>query len=158
MAMFDNIGRKLGDLAQNAAKKSSEMVEVTKLNINIKSEEDSINQLFSEIGKYCLIKYEAGNENDNSIIELCEKIKGNKANINILKDKINEIKNVAVCEKCGSEVLRTSTFCGSCGAKVVFEEKEDSSDVQDNSVLCPNCNTKVEEGNNYCPECGTKVR
>lgn len=157
MAMFDNLGKKIGDLAQNAAKKSGDMVEVTKLNINIKTEEDSIEALYDEIGKYCYIRYEAGNENDSSIVELCDKIKDHKEKIGALKDKINEIKNVFLCEKCGSEISKTSTFCGSCGAKVEASSVEVSI-TENNTVVCPNCNKTVGEGNNFCPECGTKVR
>lgn len=157
MAMFDNFGKKIGDLAQNAAKRSGEMVEVTKLNISIKSEEDSIDKLYDEIGKYCYVRYEAGNENDSSLIDLCDKIKDHKEKINSLKEKINEIKNVSICEKCGSEVNKTSAFCGNCGAKVEIKASDDSI-TENNTVVCSNCNNTVEEGKNFCPLCGTKVR
>jgi len=157
MAMFDNFGKRIGDLAQNAAKKSGEMVEVTKINISIKSEEDSIEKIYDEIGKYCFVKFEAGNETDSSIIDLCEKIKDHKTKISAFKDKINEIKNVYTCEKCGSEVSKTSVFCGNCGAKVEAKTSEEST-TEENTVLCPNCNIAVEEGNTFCPGCGTKVR
>jgi DnaJ-class molecular chaperone with C-terminal Zn finger domain len=157
MAMFDNFGKKIGDLAQNAVKKSGEMVEVTKLNINIKTEEESIDKLYDEIGKYCYVRYEAGNENDSSIIEICGKIKDHKEKISALKEKINEIKNVFLCEKCGGEISKTSTFCGNCGAKVEVHTA-DVNITENNTIVCPSCNKTVEEGKNFCPECGTKVR
>jgi len=37
MAFFENLGKKVGEAAQAAAKKSGELVEVTKLNVNINS-------------------------------------------------------------------------------------------------------------------------
>jgi hypothetical protein len=39
MAFFENIGKRVSEAAQVAAKKSSELVEVTKLNSSISSEE-----------------------------------------------------------------------------------------------------------------------
>ncbi len=158
MALFDNLGKKLGDVAQNAAKKSSEMVEITKINMSIKSEEDSINKIYNEIGKHCFGKFENGNESDSAIIEFCEKIKNHKANINGYEEKINEIKNIRICEDCGNEIIRTSTFCSKCGAKIENNDIHEADNKEEKDIICPKCNMKVEEDSLFCPGCGTKVK
>ena len=50
MSFFENLGKKVGEAAQAAARKSSEIVEVTN-NASINAEEDKIQKLYSEIGK-----------------------------------------------------------------------------------------------------------
>jgi predicted nucleic acid-binding Zn-ribbon protein len=101
--MFQNFGKKIGDLAQTAAKKSGElaqtaakksgeMVEITKLNMNITSEENSIEKLYTEIGKLYYSSIENGTELDAGVAEICQKIKAHKDNIAQIKEKINSIK------------------------------------------------------------------
>ncbi len=90
---FSKISKKLGDIAQNTVKKTGELYDTTKLNLEIKKEEDSIRDLYMEIGKYCFECCEAGKEFDSYIMELCGKITGHINNIDSLKKKIEEIKN-----------------------------------------------------------------
>ncbi|WZL71374.1 hypothetical protein QBE51_08565 [Defluviitalea saccharophila] len=91
--MFDNLSKKIGAAAQSAAKKSGEVVEITKLNLNINAEEESIKKLYIELGKYCFDKYNSNTEGDETILELCTKIKTHKENIDTLNQKISEIKS-----------------------------------------------------------------
>lgn len=91
--MLENFGKKLGNLASTAAKKSSEMVEVTKLNMSISGEEDAIKNLYTEIGKLYYTNVTSGEEIDSSIKEMCEKIDDHKATISELKEKIVQVKN-----------------------------------------------------------------
>lgn len=157
MSLFDNLGKKLGDAAQNAVKKSGEMVEITKINLSIKSEEDSLSKIYSEIGKYSFDKFENGNENDSKIIDLCEKIRSHMVSIDAYKEKINQIRNVKICENCGSETLRTNAFCGKCGAKIENDDKQELNNNEEKDLLCPNCNMKIEGDSSFCPSCGTQV-
>jgi uncharacterized coiled-coil DUF342 family protein len=93
MPVFDNLGKKIGNIAQSAAKKSGEMVEITKMNLSINKEEDSIKKLYAEIGEYCYERVENGAQFDDEIVSLCQQINSHKNNISSLKEKINEIKN-----------------------------------------------------------------
>ena len=124
MSLFDNLSKKIGDVAQNAAKVSGELVEITKINVNIKAEEDNINKIYNEIGRYYFGQFEAGVQLDEFIMDHCHKIKGYELHINDLKEKIKEIKNIEICEVCGSETARTNTFCGKCGSKINIKENQ----------------------------------
>jgi hypothetical protein len=123
MTLINNLGKKLGGIAQNAAKKSGDVVEITKLNLNINSEEDSIKKVFYEMGKYCYEGFERGEVTDEILIEFCNKIKEHKEIICSYNAKINQIKNIVICPSCGSEVEKIYTFCGKCG-KELNEETE----------------------------------
>lgn len=121
MSLLDNIGKKAAALAQDAAKKSGDLVEVTKLNLKIGSEESKIEKSFIEIGKAVLAAYKTGSEVSPEIWTTCDNIKASEAVIAGLKARICEIKKIKVCEGCGAEIAAVSSFCAVCGAKVRTE-------------------------------------
>lgn len=158
MAFLDNMGKKLGEAAQAAAKKSGELVEVTKLNVNINTEEDKIQKLYAQIGKKIYEKYAASGSIDEEAIEDCETIKVHEQNAKNLRSKILEIKNLKACTGCGAELERDQIFCSKCGARneiphpVETEQKETPS-----AVTCPACGTALQPGSIFCTNCGSKL-
>ena len=146
MPFFDNLGKKVGEAAQAAAKKSNELVEVTKLNMSVNTEEDKVSKLYGEMGRKLYASYKAGEEalpdftGDFEQINVCEQ------NIKEIRRKIMELKNVKLCQKCGAELAPTAMFCPKCGAK------------QETAPPPPEPEVKVEEAaSSFCPECGTEV-
>ncbi len=75
------------EAAQAAAKKSGELVEITKLNVNIGSEEDKIQKLYTQIGKSIYEKYSVSGAVDQDVLENCEAVKVHEQNIKALKKK-----------------------------------------------------------------------
>lgn len=154
MSIFQSFGKKVGGMAQNVAKKSGDMVEVTKININISSEEDNIATLYTKIGKYCYERFEKNGESDKVINELCRKIKSHNNTIETLNEKINEIKNIVKCKECENELSRDSSFCGKCGAKIEIKQiqtdvlQESSIEVQEVSQTQEIEEDQLEESRN----------
>lgn len=62
---FSDLGKKLGDAAVATVSRQNELVEVTKLNAQIASEEKQINKLYAEIGK---IVFEHDKEDPNEAL------------------------------------------------------------------------------------------
>ena len=114
MALFDDLTKKVGSFAQTTVQKSKELAEIAKLNFRISSEEDKIKKVYPEIGK---IYYE---ENARSatgrMAKLCALISAFMDNIKDLREKINEVKNINICPKCGAEVANSNKLCNNCGA------------------------------------------
>ncbi|NLC67640.1 MAG: zinc ribbon domain-containing protein [Clostridiaceae bacterium] len=127
MSLFEQISKKVGEAAQVAAKKSGELVEIAKLNMNIVAEEDKIKNIYLKIGENTYAKYRSGNEIDADFIADCEKIMEYQKVLDGLKAKIREIKNMKLCTSCGEEVQDNALFCPKCGAKL---EKTDSQQEQ----------------------------
>lgn len=117
MSFLENITKKVGDAAQLAAKKSGELVEITKINLSIGNEEDKIRDLYIEIGKKVFDNYSSNNEFPEEYKELCISIEERKKTIQELKAKILELRNVRLCISCNNEIDNGSTFCPNCGAK-----------------------------------------
>ena len=126
MAFFENLGKKIGSVAETAADKANEFAEVTKLNNSISSEQKQIDGLFIEIGK--LIFEREKDDPDSPIAELCRKILINQNNIAEFQSKIDQIKGsngqnagnaaqtgVNHCASCGAVMPENGKFCQSCG-------------------------------------------
>ncbi|MFL0195167.1 hypothetical protein ACJDU8_06250 [Clostridium sp. WILCCON 0269] len=90
MSFLDNLSKTVGSAASTAAKKSGELVEITKINMSINKEEESINRVYAEIGKkfYEINADSIGNDGYNKFFE---QIKKHQQTINELKKKLNQI-------------------------------------------------------------------
>lgn len=158
MAFLDNMGKKLGEAAQAAAKKSGELVEVTKLNVNINSEEDKIQKLYTQIGKKIYEKYAGSGAAEKEIAEDCETIKVHEQNVRSLKNKILEVKNLKACTGCGTEMERGQIFCSKCGARNEIPHNEEAEQKEvPSAVICAACGTVLQPGSIFCTNCGSKL-
>ena len=118
MTLVENLAKKFGEISQTTGKKANELVEVTKLSLNISSEEDKIQRAYKEIGEKIYKQYADGDTTDEALLEICQNIDASKHNIATYKDKIIEIKNIKLCVTCGSETQKSDQYCRKCGAKV----------------------------------------
>lgn len=144
MAFFDDFGRK-------TLQKTQEIAEITKLNSMISDEERRINQFYYQIGK----QYAALHRNDcedvfyTSVMAIAEA----ETKIAEYKARVQEIKGVQRCEKCGAEVPRDAAYCNACGAAMPRQPQADLGDY----IKCTNCGTAVKKGMRFCTNCGTPV-
>lgn len=142
MAFFEKFGEKLTNAGKDVAKKTKELADVTKLNMQIGNEEDNIKSKYLEIGK---LYYELFSSSpDEKFTELCSSIAESENKINTYKDQIQEIKGVKKCSKCGAEIASSAVFCSICGNKTAEPDKaSESSEVVENSECVQN-NEAVE--------------
>jgi DNA repair exonuclease SbcCD ATPase subunit len=117
MSVFENLTKKVSDTAKAAAKKSSELVEVTKLSMSISAEEDKIKKAFADIGKLVYTAYSNGEEVSEAYKESCSAITGYEETITATKQKILDLKSMKVCPGCGIELETEIAFCSKCGTK-----------------------------------------
>jgi DNA-directed RNA polymerase subunit RPC12/RpoP len=158
MAFLENLGKSIGGAAQAAAKKSGELVEITKLNVNINSEEDKIQKLYTQIGKTVFEKYAAAGEASDDVREACEAIQVHEQNIKGLREKIAEVKGTKACVGCGAEMEKTQIFCSKCGAKnEVAAAPAEEAPAQAANVNCPACGATLAAGSAFCTNCGSKI-
>lgn len=145
MSIFDNISRKVSETAKAAAKKSGDLVEVTKLTMSIGAEEDKIKKTFTEIGKAVYESYKAGDEINDSLRELCAKVESYEKNIESMKQKILELRNVKVCPGCGIELEIDMAYCYKCGLKQPVPQVQTSGqNCCDEPQECEECEDSEE--------------
>ena len=134
MAFFD----KITAAAKSAKESANTAIEVGKLNMKIKGENDSIEQFKGQIGDLLWAQYLEGEVTDPRIIALCESIAAANANIEALQQQIEVLKAPAEpeeeeeapaeeepqpvlerhCTQCGAVVTEESKFCSNCGAQL----------------------------------------
>ncbi|WP_368490864.1 hypothetical protein [Clostridium sp. BJN0013] len=90
MSFLDNLNKTVGSAASAAAKKSGELVEITKINMSINKEEDNINKVYAKIGKKFYEANADSMENDE-YAKLFKQIKKHQQTINELKKKLKQI-------------------------------------------------------------------
>lgn len=116
MAFFDNFSKKVSDASQTAIQKTKDLAEITKQNSAISDEERKIKANYEKIGKLYVEKF--ADSADEAFAEMIAQIAESNAKIAECKKKIQEVKGVAVCPNCGSEVPKDSQFCPGCGTKM----------------------------------------
>lgn len=120
---------KLNQAAQNTISKSKEMAGVAKLNVEIGSLNQSLKNVYTEVGKYVL---ENGLlSEDETVAQWVSKADEIKAEIEADTEKIKLLKNVNTCPGCGAEVPRTSKFCDKCGTPIVVASTDPVKDDEE---------------------------
>ena len=92
MALFDNMKEKASALAKEAANKTNEMVEVTKLKGKIKEQQELIERAKIQIGEHYFEKYLTSGEAEDSIRTILTGIQAAQAEIETLEAAIETAK------------------------------------------------------------------
>ncbi|MGN0297782.1 MAG: zinc-ribbon domain-containing protein [Lachnospiraceae bacterium] len=122
MGFFDDLQGKLTKGSQAVANKTKEVADITKLKVQISSEERKIQDLYIKIGKAF---YEA-NPSSEMYAEEIAAITESMKTIARCKEEVAKKKGVLVCDKCGAENPVGSVFCSVCGEKYEVKETEET--------------------------------
>ncbi|MCR3923157.1 MAG: zinc ribbon domain-containing protein [Firmicutes bacterium] len=155
-------------MAKNAADKTTDMLETTKINAKINEEQKNIATVKQEIGDYYWQQFVAGLPLEAEPAELCRKIATATAAIEQYQSDIKTIKQeedapapqpqpqaaaTTKCPSCGTNVAVGKKFCVECGYNMVTAEEEEKADTKE----CPSCGVDVGADLKFCSECGTKL-
>lgn len=118
MGVFEDVVIKARSAADYAGKKTGEIVEVTKLKINVSEVEGRISKELLELGKKV---YNAAKEQSD-----CTEYVGTKSEsidklyveLETLNNKIAELRSEKKCAECGFANSQDANFCQKCGAKL----------------------------------------
>lgn len=123
MAFFDNLGKKMSQVAQTAVEKSKDLAENAKINLAIAAEEREIEKAYKHIGEWYFNNY--GDNCDPSQAETTAKIKASLVKIEEFRAQLDaeeetpaEEKAGKTCPTCGEKVEEDSKFCPACGAQL----------------------------------------
>ncbi|MEG6613219.1 hypothetical protein V6C42_10225 [Pseudoclostridium thermosuccinogenes] len=154
MEIIDNMRKKVRDATLSALKASSDLIEISKINMAINSEEQKIKSLMFEMGREVYESYKQGEAVDSELAEMCEEIARAEMDIEDMKLKILEIKNLKRCSGCSAEIDEDYAYCPKCGKKVETEkvnrdeeeeESETASEYEDEDDAEDEMDTDTEE-------------
>ena len=120
-SFFEDLGKKIGETTETVTSKAGEMMEIQRLRGQIRTLERGNEADMLEMGR-------AGEEMDEQVQMLCEKIDNRTESIERHQAKIEEIKGTSTCAECGKQVAKEMAYCPYCGAKKeedIWDETED---------------------------------
>lgn len=101
-----------------AISKTGTLVEQTKLNYAISSNEGKVKDIFQAIGKIVYEEYKEGNAFPENIAEQLQIADTLMDEISELKVKIADLKKSVVCPECGEYNKGESVYCSKCGERL----------------------------------------
>jgi ribosomal protein L40E len=118
MEWFENVKGTVKKTASIAYEKSSQIIEITKLNFQISDMEATVDKYFKELGMKVYEEYKNGSEINEESKVSCESIDAKYEEIEELKNQIAALKNVNICPECSFANPQDNNYCAKCGAKL----------------------------------------
>ncbi len=129
MAFFD----KLGDLAKNISDKTSDAIEITKLNSKIAAEQLAANEELLKAGQYYYERYLAG-EAEEAVTPHFQNAKAHLDTVSQLQAEVERIKAENEAAKAAAAPAAATQH-----------------------IFCSNCGTQLPAGTHFCNNCGTQL-
>lgn len=114
--MFENLGKKLSETGKVISDKTKQVSETTQLSYKISVAEKEKETLFTVLGKS--VYEQAKADSLSPYFGKCEEISAKQDEIDEMKKKLDALKGIIICPKCGAECNKDNDFCGKCGAKL----------------------------------------
>ena len=118
MEWFEKVKGTVKKTADIAYEKSSQAVEITKINFKISEVESEIKKIYTELGMKTYKEYKNGSEISEELKTICNEIDKKIADVEIYKKQLEEIKEIKICKNCGEKNVCEANFCKKCGEKI----------------------------------------
>lgn len=136
---FEEFGKKLKKFSQDTVTEVQKMNEVRQLNGKISDEKKLLNRLYLEMGQKLYDTYKDVELPLEEFDSDFRKIRERYVAIDLLQEKIRNVKGVVLCPCCNMEVAAGDRYCTNCGNKmpetVKLEETTDEDAVEVESTV-----------------------
>lgn len=136
---FEELGKKLKKFSQDTVTEVQKMNEVRQLNGKISDEKKLLNRLYLEMGQKLYDMYKDAELPLEEFDGDFRKIRERYVAIDLLQEKIRNVKGVVLCPCCNMEVAVGDCYCTNCGNKmpetVKLEETTDEDAVEVESTV-----------------------
>lgn len=131
MSLWDNITQKAAAVTDKAVHQAKNFTEQVKLRNQISEAQSTITDCYTQIGK----QYAAAHSEDfdEAYAPMMAAIAGANRQIASLQEQLRDLKEVALCPKCGAEVSKDASYCGACGAEMPKPAPVEAEVVTDNA-------------------------
>ena len=136
---FEELGKKLKKFSQDTVTEVQKINEVRRLNGKISDEKKLLNRLYLEMGQKLYDTYKDVELPLEEFDSDFRKIRERYVAIDLLQEKIRNVKGVVLCPCCNMEVAAGDRYCTNCGNKmpetVKLEETTDEDAVEVESTV-----------------------
>lgn len=134
MSFLNNLGQKISDVSQTTIKKTKDLADTAKLNLNISEEERKIDTAYEQIGNGM---WKTSRRCRRRCKTWLDAIAVSEARIKECRESIHQMKGVAICPSCGASVDADAAFCSACGQKMPEKPKPEPVKEEDVEVIPP---------------------
>ncbi|MBQ3094268.1 MAG: hypothetical protein IJC52_03760 [Clostridia bacterium] len=118
MATFEDFLNKARDLAEAAGKKTTEMVDKTKVKMEISTLQKQLAATFEGLGRLVYDAEAAGEDIADMKQTAFETVKELQEQIDALQGKLYDYEGAVRCKECGAVNDGDAVFCKNCGKSV----------------------------------------
>lgn len=118
---FDNFVDKAYGVVDAAAKKTGEVVEISKYKMEAIKINNEIEKLYTQLGRTVYSTIKANYENDDLIDGMTEEIDELLMRLDAVNEKIGEMKKMSRCPACGAKNAQDNYYCARCGERLKSE-------------------------------------
>lgn len=121
---FDKAREGFTKTMETISKKSGEFMAVSQCKSAMNVAAGNLEKNYGEIGRYIYEAYADGNQFDDFINGKCQRIEELIEEMNELRQKLSELKNVKECPSCHEECSYDAVYCSKCGYHFYRQEEE----------------------------------
>lgn len=122
MGILDDVVVNVKSAAEFVGVKAGQIVDISKLRINISELNSEINKRYIDLGRAVYDAHKNGEALETSAGDVVEEIDSLYAQLNSVMAEINTLQNKVICNVCGKQCSSESAYCSYCGAKLVKPE------------------------------------
>ena len=158
-SFFSDLGKTFQNAAKSIQKMTSDGVEATKLNSELRALRDERSKLFASLGEaYYATRGKEGSAEQLDL--LVRRIDELEERTQAVRAELDALDNKQRCPGCNVAVDKSAKFCPSCGAKMP-EAAPSEQEVEDNAgdapaaaEYCAKCGALRQGEARFCPVCG----
>ncbi|SNS07509.1 Dor1-like family protein [Anaerovirgula multivorans] len=116
MSFTNKLSKAISQSMNEISKKSSEIIEVNKMNLSINKREKEIQELYEELGRHVYEHLQGGNYiNKLDLESYISRIEFLKRDIETLEKLVLSIQKIKHCPRCEVEFNEDISYCPLCG-------------------------------------------
>lgn len=132
MGILDDVMVNVKSAAEVVGKKAGQIVDITKLKMNVSDLNSEINKRYMELGQKVYNSKKSGECCEADISEKVTEIDDLILQMNAIVQEIGTLQNKITCPVCGNQCSADASFCVNCGAKL----KADPENVKKEECSC----------------------
>lgn len=118
MDFFNKLGQKISEGSRTLSDTTDKLLEIADSKLEISRIESEINEIKVFIGEMVFKNYLGNNVPPALIQEKCKELEHLFHEISRIRERLDQVKGVSYCRRCGGQVRGGEGFCQKCGYHV----------------------------------------
>ncbi len=118
MGILDDVVINVKSAAEAVGKKTGQIVDASKLRINMAELNAEISKRYEAVGQYVFESCREKLADDAEIVSKLSEIDELKTQLAAVTRELNDKQNKVTCPNCGKQSASTAQYCSACGAKL----------------------------------------